>query len=100
MAHVDASCWVAIAKAISARTILINPDFNLNNTELAKKAVYEIGGNYQAIAVYDQAANWYERFARENPKMDKAPEALQDAVVLRLGLGQEDQAIKDADLFN
>jgi TolA-binding protein len=89
-----------IAKAISARTILINPDFNLNNTELAKKAVYEIGGNYQAIAVYDQAANWYERFARENPKMEKAPEALQDAVVLRLGLGQEDQAIKDADLFN
>jgi TolA-binding protein len=89
-----------IAKAISARQILINPDYNLNNTELAKKAVYEIGGNYQAIAVYDQAANWYERYARENPKMDKAPEALQDSVVLRLGLGQEDQAIKDADLFN
>jgi hypothetical protein len=32
--------------------------------------------------------------------MDKAAEALQDAVVLRLGLGQEDQAIKDADLFS
>lgn len=89
-----------IAKAISARKILIDPQFNLNNTEPAKKALYEIGGNYQAIAVYEEAANWYERFARENPKMEKAPEALQDAVVLRLGLGQEDQAIKDADLFN
>jgi TolA-binding protein len=89
-----------IAKAISARKYLIDPQYNLNNTELAKKAVYEIGGNYQAIAVYEEAANWYERFARESPKMDKAPEALQDAVVLRLGLGQEDQAIKDADLFN
>ncbi|MBK8251494.1 MAG: hypothetical protein IPK82_02355 [Polyangiaceae bacterium] len=89
-----------IAKAISARRILIDPQYNLNNTEPAKKAVYEIGGNYQAIAVYEEAANWYERFARENPKMDKAPESLQDAVVLRLGLGQEDQAIKDADLFN
>ncbi len=89
-----------IAKAISARKILIDPTYNLNNTEPAKKAVFEIGGNYQAIAVYDEAARWYEQFARESPKMDKAPEALQDAVVLRLGLGQEDQAIKDADLFN
>ena len=32
--------------------------------------------------------------------MEKAAEALQDAVVLRLGLGQEEQAIEDADLFN
>ncbi len=89
-----------IAKSIAARRILIDPKYNLHNTELAKKSIYEIGGNYQAIAVYDEAANWYEKFARENPKMEKAPEALQDAVVLRLGLGQEDQAIKDADLFN
>jgi len=89
-----------IAKAISARKLLIDPQYNLNTTELAKKALYEIGGNYQAIAVYEEAANWYERFARENPKMEKGPDALQDAVVLRLGLGQEDQAIKDADLFN
>ncbi len=89
-----------IAKAIAVRRILIDPRYNLNNTELAKKSVYEIGGNYQAIAVYDEAANWYEKFARDNPKMEKAPEALQDATVLRLGLGQEDQAIKNADLFN
>ena len=32
--------------------------------------------------------------------MEQAPQALQDATVLRLGLGQEDQAIKNADLFN
>jgi len=88
-----------IAKSIAVRQILLNPKYNLNKTELAKKAVYEIGGNYQAIAVYDEAANWYERFAGENPKMEKAPEALQDAVLLRLGLGQEDQAIKDAEAF-
>ncbi len=88
-----------IAKSIAARQILLNPKYNLNKTELAKKSVYEIGGNYQAIAVYDEAANWYERFAAENPKMEKAPEALQDAVLLRLGLGQEDQAIKDAESF-
>jgi len=91
-----------IAKAIAVRKILIDPQYNLNNTELARKAVYEIGGNYQAIAVYEQAAEWYEKYARENKdkKDDKAAEALQDAVVLRLGLGQEKQAIDDADLFS
>lgn len=89
-----------IAKSIAVRKILIDPKYNLNNTELAKKSVYEIGGNYQAIAVYDEAASWYERYAAQNPKADKSPEALSDAVALRLGLGQEDQAIKDADLFN
>lgn len=89
-----------IAKAIVVRKILINPNYNLNETELARKAMYEIGGNYQAIAVYDEAATWYERFAEKNPKMDEASTALQDATVLRLGLGQEDQAIKNADLFN
>lgn len=89
-----------IAKSIAVRKILIDPHYNLNSTELAKKAVYEIGGNYQAIAVYDEAANWYEKYAATNGKADKAAEALQDATVLRLGLGQEDQAIKDSDLFN
>ncbi len=89
-----------VAKAIAVRKILIDPKYNLNNTELAKKAVYEIGANYQAIAVYDEAAGWYERYAAANPKADKAPTALKDAVALRLGLGQEDQALKDSDLFN
>ena len=100
-----------IMKAISVRKTLIDPQYHLNDTDLAKKAVYKIGGNFQAIAVYDEAARWYEKFADENPKIDEhdkdhpendvsAARALSDATVLRLGLGQEDQAIKDADLFN
>ncbi|MCA9622638.1 MAG: hypothetical protein KC731_26640, partial [Myxococcales bacterium] len=89
-----------IAKAIAVRKILINPEYHLNETEPARKAVYEIGGNYQAIAVYDLAATWYEKFAEENPKMENAPDALSDAVVLRLGLGQQDKAIDDAKTFN
>ncbi len=88
-----------IAKAIQCRQILLNSDNQLDKSPLARKAVYEIGGNYQAIAVYDKAADWYERFARENPKEDKADVALSDAVVLRLGLGQDDKAIEDAKLY-
>jgi tetratricopeptide (TPR) repeat protein len=89
-----------IAKSIAVRKILIDKKYHLETTELAKKSVYEIGGNYQAIAVYDEAANWYEKYAADNAKSDKAPDALVDATLLRLGLGQEEQAIKDADLFN
>jgi len=88
-----------LAKSIAVKKILISPKYNLQDTENAKKAIYEIGGNYQAIAVYDEAASYYERFASENAKDEKAPQALSDAVVLRLGLGQQDQAIKDSDLF-
>ncbi len=88
-----------IAKAIQARQILLNPDNQLASSELSKKAIYEIGGNYQAIAVYEKAAEWYEKYARENPKGDKADMALSDAVVLRLGLGQEQNAIDNAELF-
>lgn len=89
-----------IAKSIQARLILINPQNGLDKSPLAKKAIYEIGGNYQAIAVYDEAANWYERYARENPRGENADKALSDATLLRLGLGQEEEAIRNAELYN
>jgi TolA-binding protein len=89
-----------VAKAIAVRKILLEPRYNLDRTALSQKTVYEIGGNYQAIAVYEDAGTWYERFAHDSPGNEKAPAALQDAIVLRLGLGQEEQAIRDADLFD
>jgi tetratricopeptide (TPR) repeat protein len=49
--------------------------------------------------VYDKAAQWFERYAKSYPKDEQADQALSDAVVLRLGLGQEEDAIRDADLF-
>jgi tetratricopeptide (TPR) repeat protein len=84
-----------IASAIRARVVLLNPTFRMEKTELAKDAMYKIGGNYQAIAVYDQAADWFERYAKDNPHRKNADKALSDAIVLRLGLGQEDQAVAD-----
>ena len=88
-----------IAKSIAVRKILIDPKYGLEKRDTAVKAVYEIGGNYQAIAVYDEAASYYERYARESPAGERAAESLQDAVLLRLGLGQEKQALDDAELF-
>src|SRR5690606_456421 len=85
---------------IQARKILLTDKYGLHESELAKKAIYEIGGNYQAIAVYDQAAFYYEMYADKTAyKGEFADKALADAVVLRLGLGMEDEAIKDADAF-
>ncbi|MGO9839509.1 MAG: tetratricopeptide repeat protein [Polyangiaceae bacterium] len=84
-----------IASAIRARTVLLNPQFHMEKSELAKDAMYKIGGNWQAIAVYDQASDWYERYAKDNPRRQNADKALSDAIVLRLGLGQEDLAVAD-----
>jgi TolA-binding protein len=88
-----------VAKAIAARMILLNPQNHMDKSPLAKKSVYEIGGNYQAIAVYDQASEWYERYAKEDKNAENAADSLKDAVLLRLGTGDEIKAIEDAALF-
>jgi TolA-binding protein len=92
-----------VAKAIAARTVLLNPQYRMEKTELAKDAMFKIGGNYQAIAVYDAAADWYERYALANAHRKTcqggapcpADKALSDAIVIRLELAQEDQAVAD-----
>ena len=94
-----------LAKSIQARLILLNPKYGMEKTDLAQKATYEIGGNYQAIAVYDRAAQFFERYVEQTCKKlrkcgEFADQALSDAVVLRLGLGQDEQAIADANDFN
>jgi len=88
-----------VASAIRARMVLLNPTYRMEKTELAKDAMFKIGGNWQAIAVYDQASDWYERYAKENPHRKDADKALSDAIVLRLGLGQEDIAVADVTLY-
>lgn len=89
-----------LAKSINVRRALLAFDERTKSSSpWAKKATYEIGANYQAIAVYDVAAEWYERFARANPRAEHAHQALADAVLLRLGLGHDEEAIKDAQDF-
>ena len=90
-----------LAKSIQARLILLNPKYGMTNSKWAQLATYEIGGNYQAIAVYDKASEFFEKYAADTKfKGEFADQALSDAVVLRLGLGMEDEAIQDAGNFN
>jgi hypothetical protein len=89
-----------LPKALSAFRLIIAADERTSRgSHLAARAMYEVGGAYQAMAVYDQAADWFERYARRHAKSPDADRALADACILRLGLGQVPQATKDAAEF-
>jgi tetratricopeptide (TPR) repeat protein len=88
-----------MGKAIAARLMLVDPSNRMDKTALARRATYELGANYQALTVYDAASSWYERYAELKPLPEKADVALRDAVQLRLGLGQESEALADATSF-
>lgn len=90
-----------LAKAISVRMLLLNPQYKLNETDLANKSLYQLGRNYQAIAVYDQAAKFFMRYAEATKyRGEDADKAVSDSVVLNLGLGLEAEAIEAASSFN
>lgn len=100
-----------LGRAIKVRNVLIDKH---KDSQWAKRAVYLIGANFHALALYEQAANYYEQFADKYPGEDGkdctpedkaagscaiAHEALQNATFFRLGLGDEQKAVADAKLF-
>jgi tetratricopeptide (TPR) repeat protein len=100
-----------LGRAIRARTTLIE---RFPESRLAKRSIFLIGANYHALAIYSQAAEWYERFASQYPGEDGsectdverasgtcaiAHQALENAVFFRLGLGDEERAIQDVQLY-
>jgi len=89
-----------LAKANQARLVLLDPRFGLSDGPVAHRAIYELGTANQAIAAYDQAADYFERYVEATCRKGKCGEhaepALHDAVVLRLGLGQPERAIEEA----
>ncbi len=100
-----------VGRAIKVRKLLVERH---PTTELGKRALYLLGANYHALAIYSSAADYYEQFAKAFPGEDgsrctdadraqgtcaNAVEALQNAVFFRLGLGETEKAIEDANLF-
>lgn len=100
-----------LGRAIRVRQVLIE---RFPESELSKRALYLVGANYHALAIYSQAASFYEQFARRFPGEDGsgctdaertagtcaiAHVALENAVFFRLGLGEEETAIEDARLY-
>ena len=100
-----------LGRSIQVRKVLVD---RFPKSPWAKQAVYLTGANYHALAYYEQAAKYYEDFARKFPGEDgkkcaakdkaagtctNAPEALENAVFFRLGLNDESAAVKDAELY-
>ena len=100
-----------LGRAIQVRTVLTE---QYPENPLSKKAVYLIGQNFQALAYYEQAAKYFEQFARKFPGEDgtkcsaddkkagicpNAIEGLEQATFFRIGLGDDQAAMQDADLF-
>ncbi len=97
-----------LGRAIRVRISLIeaHPDH-----ALARAAIYLVGANYHALALYAQAAEFYENYARtqgsraepcqaaDRSDCPDAAEGLRHAVVFRFGLGERDAALADARLF-
>ena len=101
----------SIGRAIRVRKKLIE---KFPESILAKRALFLLGESYRALALYGDAAGYYEQFATRYPTEDGhqctdhdreanlcpiAHEALDQAVVLRIGLGESDKAIEDARLY-
>jgi tetratricopeptide (TPR) repeat protein len=86
-------------KAIAVRKTILDPKNHLDYTDYGRRAAFDLAQDYQAIAEYAEAASLFESAAKKFPAMDRAPEALSDAVVLRLGLGDVTKAVENVDLF-
>src|SRR5262245_7103442 len=63
------------------------------------RVLLERGRERARLAAFDEAASAFEGFARASPAEEGASDALEEAIVLRLGLGQVDEATRDAELF-
>ncbi len=101
-----------LGRAIKVRKVLIE---KYPEGEWAKRAIYLVGANFHALAMYDLAAEYYEQFAKKYPgelgaectdaektagTCTNAKDALQNATFFRLGLGDEEKAKENADLFD
>jgi TolA-binding protein len=85
-----------VGRAIQVRQNLIK--YKADSKE-AKKALYQIGENFHGIAYYSRAAEFYEQFAVKFPGEKESSDALSNAFFFRKGLGDDQKAIDDNNLY-
>lgn len=103
-----------VGRAIESRVALLTSGETDENTRaLAPRALYTIALNYHGLAVFSEAARFYEMFVKQFPtdheacvgigappsKEPCAKIALQNAAAFRAGLGEYEKAVEDYDLF-
>lgn len=84
-----------IQKALVASEVLYN---ERHDSPMAPRALYNIGQIYSAIAVYSEAAHYFELYAANHPKHNTKllAKALKQSVVYRMALQDYDKAATDA----
>lgn len=99
-----------LGRAMRVRDSLINI-FLPRNSPWAQRALYRLGGNYHAIQVFGRAADYYERYAdyvaanravataADADAVTQAADALRQATIFRIGLGEEQKALDNANKF-
>jgi TolA-binding protein len=85
-----------VGQAIQIRTALLD---RFPESEHAKDTLHFLAESYQAVAYYNESADRYEQFATDHDKDDRASNALQNAYLFRLGLGQEEKAKINLDKY-
>lgn len=103
-----------VGRAIEARVALLTSGENDEHTKaLAPRAIYAIALNYHSLAVFSEAARYYEIFVNQFPEdreacvpIGAAPSkdpcaktALSNAAAFRSGLGEYQKAVEDYDLY-
>ncbi len=103
-----------VGRAIEARVALLTSnDADEHTKALAPRAMYAIALNYHSLAVYSEAARFYEMFVRQFPddkeacvpvgaapsKDPCAKDALSNAAAFRSGLGEYEKAVENYDLY-
>ncbi len=81
------------------------------NSEWAQRALFRLAGNYHRIQVFSRASDFYERYAdyvhdhsaeatRADPEaVNQAADALRQATIFRIGLGEDAHALENSQKF-
>ena len=69
------------------------------NSKITAKAVARLGKAYGDIAFYDRASDKLEEYAKKYAGEKDAHDAMNDAVLYRKGLGDDQKAIDDTKYF-
>lgn len=70
------------------------------NSPLVPDTLYELGRTFHRLAIYDTAADYYEKYVSAAPNGEHAVNAMANAAQFRHGLGQYAQAISALNRFS
>lgn len=87
-------------KAIAVRTMLVDPKYHLDATDIGKKTLFQLAEDYKLLTEYAKSAEFAETAVAASPTAAEAPDALMDAVLFRMALGETDKAVKNAELYD